>query len=49
MGVLMNEMLTGQHPARTLAKGKWGRIITRCTMIQPDKRYPSAKVLMEAL
>ena len=49
MGVLMNEMLTGQHPSRTLAKGKWGRIISRCTMIQPDKRYSSVIDLMEAM
>ena len=49
MGVLMNEMLTGQHPSQTLAKGRWGRIISKCTMIQPDKRYSSVRELMEIL
>ena len=49
MGVLINEMLTGCHPSQTLAKGRWGRIISRCTMIQPDKRFTSVKDLMEAL
>ena len=49
MGVLMNEMLTGVHPSQTLAEGRWGRIISRCTMIQPDKRYNSVTELMEAL
>ena len=49
MGVLMNVMLTGEHPSRTLAKGRWGRIISRCTMIQPDNRYTSVRELMEAL
>ena len=49
MGVLMNEMLTGEHPSQTLAGGRWGRIISRCTMIQPDRRYNSVEELMEAL
>ena len=49
MGILMNEMLTGAHPSQTLAEGRWGRIISRCTMIQPDKRYNSVTELMEAL
>lgn len=49
MGVLINEMLTGQHPSRTLAGGRWGHIVSRCTMIQPKKRYASVHELMEAL
>ena len=35
MGVLINEMLTGEHPSQTLAGGRWGRIVSRCTMIHP--------------
>ena len=49
MGVMINEMLTGQHPSRTLAKGRWGHIVSRCTMIQPKKRYQTVYELMEAL
>lgn len=49
MGVLINEMLTGEHPSQTLAGGRWGRIVTHCTMIHPEKRYASVKELMEAL
>ena len=49
MGVLINEMLTGEHPSQVLAGGRWGRIISRCTMINPDKRYASVQELMEAI
>lgn len=49
MGVLINEMLTGKHPSQALAPGHWGRIVSRCTMIHPKKRYTSVEELMEAL
>lgn len=49
MGVLINEMLTGEHPSQVLAGGHWGRIISRCTMINPKKRYASVHELMEAI
>ena len=38
LGVLMNVMLTGQHPSKKLAEGRLGRIIQRCTQINPAKR-----------
>jgi serine/threonine protein kinase len=49
MGVLLNAMLTGQHPSRVLAKGKVGRIVLRCTQIDPGSRYQTAKQLMNSL
>ena len=49
MGVLINEMLTGVHPSETLAPGRWGRIIGRCTMISPDKRYRTIEELKGAI
>ena len=49
LGVLINEMLTGKHPSEQLASGRWGRIVQRCTMIHPRKRYNSVHELMEAL
>jgi len=49
LGVLMNIMLTGSHPSEKLAEGRLGRIISRCTMVHPDKRYTDALRLMEAL
>lgn len=49
LGVLMNVMLTGQHPSRKLAAGKAGRIISKCTMMDPAARYDSVVELLEAL
>ena len=49
VGILINVMLTGEHPSRKLAGGKLGRVVERCTRVNPEKRYPSVLRLMEAL
>ncbi len=49
LGVTLNQLLTGRHPSDQLAEGRFGRIISRCTMVQPDSRYPDVRHLMEAL
>lgn len=49
VGILINVMLTGQHPSRKLADGRLGRIVTRCTQVNPQKRYQNVLRLMEAL
>ena len=49
LGVLMNVMLTGKHPSTVLADGKMGRIILRCTMMNPEKRFQTIRHLMNAL
>ena len=49
LGVLINIMLTGEHPSRKLARGRLGRVVERCTQVNPDKRYPNVLRLMEAL
>ena len=49
LGVLLNIMLTGEHPSRKLAAGRMGRIVQRCTMVNPEKRYKNILHLMEAL
>lgn len=49
VGVLMNIMLTGEHPSRQLASGRLGRVVERCTQVAPKKRYPNVQKLMEAL
>lgn len=49
LGVLMNVMLTGEHPSRKLAEGRMGRVIQRCTQVNPAKRYKNVLRLMEAL
>lgn len=49
LGVLLNIMLTGEHPSRKLAGGRMGRIVQRCTMVNPAKRYKNIIHLMEVL
>ena len=49
VGILINVMLTGQHPSRKLAGGRLGRVVRRCTQVNPEKRYPNILRLMEAL
>lgn len=45
VGVLLNVMITGKHPSEKLAKGKAGRIVRKCTNVNPDERYQSAEKL----
>ena len=47
LGVLLNIMLTGEHPSRKLADRRMGRIVQRCTMVNPEKRYKNILHLME--
>ena len=49
LGVLLNIMVTGEHPSRKLAGGRIGRIVQRCTMVNPEKRYKNILHLMEVL
>ena len=49
LGVLLNIMLTGKHPSKELAKGRMGRIVQKCTRINPQKRFKNIIHLMEAL
>lgn len=49
LGVLLNIMLTGKHPSKELASGRLGRIVQKCTMVNPKKRYQNVLYLMEAL
>ena len=49
LGVLLNVMLTGQHPSCLLAKGKVGSIVKKCTSIDPDSRYATVEKLLQAL
>ena len=49
LGVLLNVMLTGCHPSEKLAKGKVGRIVQKCTNVNPDLRYQSAEKFAAAL
>ncbi len=48
-GILLNVLLTGTHPSERLATGRAERIIRKCTQINPDDRYQTAKKLAAAL
>lgn len=49
LGVLLNVMLTRQHPATTLAEGPLRQVIETCTATNVDKRYGSVEDLLLAL
>ncbi len=49
LGVLLNVMITGKHPSEKLAKGKAGRIVRKCTNVNPDERYQTAEKLANIL
>lgn len=49
MGILLNVMITGKHPSEKLAKGKAGKIVRKCTNVNPAERYQTAKKLSDAL
>lgn len=48
-GVLYNVLLTGQHPSVTLASGKAGHIVRKCTAVNPKERYQTAGDLWNVL
>ncbi len=49
VGVLLNVMLTSLHPSEKLAKGRAGKIVLKCTQIDPNSRFQSVEKLIEAL
>lgn len=49
LGILLNEMLTKQHPSKQLAEGKFRPIIEKCTRINADQRYASVSELTTAI
>jgi len=49
LGILINVMLTGAHPSKRQAAGRLGRVVERCTHVNPKKRYKNVLRLMEAL
>ena len=49
LGVLINVMLTGEHPSKRLAEGHMGRVVQHCTQVNPRKRYKDVLHLMEAV
>ncbi len=49
LGILLNVMLTGTHPSKKLARGKAGKIVLKCTQIDPNSRFQTTEKLIEAL
>ena len=49
VGVLLNVMITGKHPSEKLATGKTGRIVRKCTNVNPDERYQTVETLAQIL
>ena len=49
VGVLMNVMLTGEHPTQHMYKGKYSKVINRCIQSDPNKRFSSITELREYL
>ena len=48
LGILLNEILTGQHPSKEIAAGKFRPIVEKCTQINADQRYASVTELSAA-
>ena len=49
MGVLLNMLLTGEHPSKKLAPGRLGRVVSRCVQTTPQKRYQTILQLADEL
>ena len=49
LGVLMNVMLTGEHPTNKLYKGKLRKVIEKCIQLDPQKRYKNVEELKKIL
>lgn len=49
LGVLLNIMLTGQHPSAKLADGPGGKIVRRCTTVSPNQRFQSVEQMKKRL
>ena len=49
VGILLNTLITGNHPSVKMAKGRIGKVIKKCTAINPDNRYQTAIKLARAL
>ena len=47
IGILINVMLTGEHPAKKLCEGRWKRIVNKCTRINPNERFNKVKDIIK--
>ena len=49
LGVLLNVMLTREHPSAHLAPGRAGKIVLKCTAVSPEKRFQTVAEFLERL
>ncbi len=49
IGILLNIMLTGEHPSKHLYKGRFAKVIEKCINLDPNKRYPTVTELLREL
>lgn len=49
IGILINVMLTGEHPSKKLCTGKWKRIVNKCTRINPNERFQNVEELIKSM
>lgn len=49
LGVLLNVMLTGEHPSKNIYKGKYKKIIEKAINIDPEKRFQTTVELKKYL
>lgn len=49
LGILINVMLTGEHPSKKLYKGRLTGVIEKCINIDPNKRYANVNELYDKL
>jgi len=49
LGILLNVMLTGNHPCNKMVRGKLGRIVKKCTSLNPNDRYQTVISLRSEL
>ncbi|MBR4744705.1 MAG: serine/threonine protein kinase [Oscillospiraceae bacterium] len=49
LGVLLNVLLTGRHPSVSLAPGRAGKLVLRCTAVSPEKRFQSVEEFLSRL
>lgn len=49
LGVLLNVMITGKHPSDKLAKWRVGKIVRKCTNVNPNNRYQTVEKFAKAL
>ena len=49
LGVLLNEMLTKQHPSKQLTEGAYRPVVEKCIEVNVDKRFASVGQLRRAV